>query len=324
MTKKKVLVIQPLHPDGMAVLEARDDIEIKVITEYDEETLVREVADVHGMTVRVAKITRRVIEAAPNLEVVARHGVGYDAVDQAALNERGIPLTVTPRANAVSVAEHAFAFMLALGNRFVALDREMRTGNWMARSDHVAIDLEDKNLLIIGFGRIGTRVAKRARAFDMKVHVYDPYVQANVIEAAGCVNVTDLSEALPDMDVVTLHCPKSEETTNIISAAELSAMKSSAMLINCARGGLINEEDLYRALSDGEIAEAGLDVFAVEPATADNPLFELDNVMVSPHTAGNSIEALRRMGMDSAQCVLDAFDGKLTQDVVINTQVLKA
>ncbi len=323
MTKKKVLTIQPLHPDGMAVLESRPDVAVKVIDSFDEAAIIAEIGDAHGITVRLASITQRVIDAAPDLEVVARHGVGYDAVDQDALNARGIPLTITPYANAVSVAEHTFGFILSLAKRLQPLDPKTRAGDWAARAAHIGMDIEAKNLLIVGFGRIGSRVAKRALGFDMKVQVYDPYISPDLIRQAGCSAVPDMQAALAAMDIVTLHCPRNDETMNMFGGDQFTAMKSSSLIINCARGGIIDEAALTTALSGGEIAYAGLDVVVVEPMQADNPLFQLDNLIVTPHTAANSAESLRRMSIDSAQCVLDAFDGKLDPDVVVNSHVLK-
>jgi len=323
MTTKKVLCIQPLHADGMALLENRSDVTLTVIDGFDEAAIVAEIADAHGITVRLASITQHVIDAAPRLEVVARHGVGYDAIDQAALNARGIPLTITPNANAVSVAEHTFGFMLSLAKRLQPLDPATRAGDWAARSAHIGMDIEAKNLLIVGFGRIGTRVAKRALGFDMNVHVYDPYIPSSLITEAGCVAAPDMQAALAAMDIVTLHCPRNDETMNMFAGDQFTAMKSSSIIINCARGGIIDEAALAAALTGGEIAYAGLDVLVVEPVQADNPLFQLDNLIVTPHTAANSAESLRRMSIDSAQCVLDAFDGNLKPDVVANSHVLK-
>jgi D-3-phosphoglycerate dehydrogenase len=184
-------------------------------------------------------------------------------------------------------------------------------------------DITQKNLLIAGFGRTGTRVAKLARAFDMKVFVYDPYIDQSLITAAGCTLVDAYASILPDMDMVTMHCPLTDETKGMIGARELSVMKSTSYVINCARGGIVDEQALCAALKNNTIAGAGLDVFVREPTPGDDPLLALDNVITSPHIAGVTLEASMRMAAGAAANVLAAFDGTLNPAVVVNSEVLK-
>ena len=320
--KKKVLVLQGLHQAGMDMLAARDDIEPVVLMSSDEAEIAAAARDVHAITVRTAKVTRKIIEGAENLAVVSRHGVGYDAVDVEALSERNVPLTIAIHSNMISVAEHAMFFMLALAKNVYYYDSMTRKSEWGNRWDIKAWDLADKNLLIMGFGRIGSRGARRAAAFDMKVHVYDPYIEDSTIQRAGCTPVKDYRAVLGEMDFVTIHCPRNKETIGMFSTAEFKAMKKSAFIVNCARGSIIDEAALHHALTTGEIRAAGLDVFDEEPSPASNPLFQLDNILTSPHIAGVTVESTIRMATQTVQNVLDAFDGKLDRAVVVNKNVL--
>lgn len=323
MTNKfHVLVVDKIHEAGQSQFDARDDIETTVLELPSEEELLAHVGKADAIAVRTTKIPRKVIEAAPNLKVVSRHGVGYDSVDVEALTDRGIPLCVAATSNAVSVAEHAMFMILALAKQSVAFDHATRNGDFWIKLGMGAQDVAEKSLLIVGFGRIGTRTAKRALAFDMKVSVLDPYVDDAAIEAAGCTPVSDLDAVLPEMDFVTLHCPKNAETVNMIGKTQLQAMKPTANLVNTARGGLIDEDALYDALTSGGIAAAGLDVFAVEPAKPEHPLFQLDNIIVSPHSAGVTEQSILRMAYQTAENVLHVLDGKPNPDVIINKQVL--
>jgi D-3-phosphoglycerate dehydrogenase len=321
--KKKVLVIQGLHQVGLDMLAARDDVETVVLMSADEAEIAEAAKDVHGITVRTANVTRKVIEGAGNLAVVSRHGVGYDAVDVGALSERGIPLTIAIHSNMISVAEHAMFLLLSLAKNVFYYDAMTRKSEWGNRWDIKAWDLAETNLLIVGLGRIGSRVAKRAAAFDMKVFVHDPYIDQAVIKAAGCTPVADFRAVLPDMDAVTIHCPRNEETIGMFSGPEFEAMKAGSFIVNCARGAIIDEAALYIALTTGRVRGAGLDVFDVEPSPASNPLFGLDNVILSPHIAGVTIESTIRMATQTVQNVLDVFDGKVDPAVVVNQQVLK-
>ena len=320
--KKRVLVIQPLHPAGMEMLRARDDIEIIECDSLDENIIAEAAKDVHAMTVRGATITRRIMSQAPDLMVVSRHGVGYDAVDLVTLNERNIPLCIAIHSNMISVAEQAMALLLGLAKDVFYYDEVTRTDDWSARFPTRAVDLDGKNLLIIGFGRIGKQVAKRALGFDLKVFGYDPYVDDKILKAANVQPVHDFKEILGEMDAVAIHCMKTQETTNMFSEAEFKKMKPDAFVVNCARGGIIDEDALYNALTSGEIKGAGLDVLLDEPSSADHPLFSLKNVLLSPHIAGVTVESTRRMATQTVDNVLKVFDGNVDPECVVNQDVL--
>jgi len=253
--------------------------------------------------------------------VVARIGVGYDAIDVPALSRRHVPLMVAGTANSPSVAEQALFMMLTLAKRAVELHALVRDGKWSTRLGVLPFDLFGKTVLIVGFGRIGTRMAKRCLAMEMTVLVYDPYQPAEAIAAAGCTAVTDLDAALGRADFVTLHCPKTAETTGLIDAARLAKMKPTAYLINTARGGLVVEAALYDALVAGQLAGAGLDVFEQEPPPG-HALFDLPNVIIAPHVAGVTREALDRMGEQTARNMLSVLDGEPIRHNIINVDVL--
>lgn len=319
---KKVLLLQPIHDAGLALLRKRKDIQFTVASNISEESLIREARDVHAIIARASPVTRAIIDAAAELCVVSRHGVGYDSVDVARLTERGIPLTIAIAANALSVAEHTLYLILALAKHGFAFDRAVKAGNFDLRTALRGADIAEKSLLVVGFGRTGTRVARFARAFGMKVFVCDPYIDQSLITSAGCALVEDYFSVLPDMDMVTMHCPLTEETRGMIGARELGVMKPAAYLINCARGGIVDEQALYAALKSNSIAGAGLDVFVGEPPATDDPLLALDNLITSPHIAGVTLEASMRMAMGAAANVLAAFDGTLDPAVVVNSEVL--
>ena len=320
--KKKVLMVQGLHEEGQKLLFARDDIEPITIMSADENEILEAAKDVHAITVRTANISRKIIENSKNLKVVSRHGVGYDSVDVEALNDCNIPLAIAAHSNMISVAEHAMFMLLALSKNVFYYDDFARKADWTTRWDIRAWDLSEKRLLVIGYGRIGSKLVKRALAFDMDVYVYDPYVAETAIKKSGAHYVDDFKSILPQMDAVTLHCPKTKETTNMFSAEEFDAMKSTSILINCARGGIVNEKALYDALTKNKIRSAGLDVYDDEPSTSSNPLFSLDNILLSPHIAGVTQEATIRMSKQAVQNILDVFDNKVDPDVIINKNVL--
>ena len=318
--KYKILVVQGLHEQGLQMLKNRTDIEFNVLMSDDENEILEAAKDVNGITVRTAKISSRIIEAANKLQVVSRHGVGYDSIDLVSLNNKKIPLTIAAHSNMISVAEQAMFFLLALSKNVFYYDDFTRKGDWTNRWDVKAWDLAQKNILVIGFGRIGSNFVKRALAFDMNVYVYDPYVEKEKVKISGAIPVDNISENLQKMDAVTLHCPKNNETKDLFTKQEFDLMKKSSFIINCARGGILNEEDLYEALKDENISGAGLDVFDVEPTPSSNPLFKLNNVILSPHIAGVTVESTVRMATETVQNVLDVLDDKVNQSVVINNK----
>ena len=244
------------------------------------------------------------------------------AVDVPALSRRKIPLMVAGTANSPSVAEQALFMMLTLAKRAVEMHSIVKNDKWGHRLGMLPYDLFGKTVLIVGFGRIGTRTAKRCLAMEMNVLIYDPYVPAATIKAAGCEPVADLDAALPRADFVSIHCPKTPETVGMFNATRLKRMKPTAYLINTARGGIVAESALYDALVSGKLAGAGLDVFEQEPPPSGHSLFELPNVIMAPHVAGVTREAVDRMSEQTARNILSALDGVPIRQNVINQDVL--
>jgi len=320
---KKRVMIQLPYGDGLKfVFDARDDIEVEVFTELGEDNIFQHISNYDAVILGIAPLTPRLISAATKLKIASRFGVGYDAVNVPALTKAGIPLSIAGIANSVTVAEHALFFMLALAKQAMAYDRETRKGNWAIRFEQPAFDLAGRTVLILGFGKIGRRLVNRCVAMEMNVLVHDPYVVQDGIRTAGATPVADWRGVLGTIDFLSVNCMKNDETNGMVGKAELVAMKKTAYVVNTARGGIVDEAALYDALKSKNIAGAGIDPFVDEPATADNPLFQLDNILVSPHSAGVTQESVFRMGQVAAQNVVDCFDGKLDSANVINTEVL--
>ena len=320
--KKRVMIQLPVSDGLKSVFDGRDDIEIEPFTELSEDNIFQHIGNYDAVILGIAPLTPRLIEAAGKLKIASRFGVGYDAVDVPALTKAGIPLTVVGIANSVTVAEHSLFFMLALAKRALDYDREARKGNWAIRFDMPAFDLAGRTVLILGFGRIGRRLVNRCVAMEMNVLVHDPYVIQDGIRTAGATPVSDWRDALGEIDFLSVNCLKNEETNGMVGTAELAAMPKTAFVVNTARGGIVDESALYKALKAKDIAGAGIDPFVDEPARPDNPLFSLDNIIVSPHSAGVTQESVFRMGQTAAQNVVDCFDGKLDPANVINKEVL--
>jgi D-3-phosphoglycerate dehydrogenase len=323
-TKKRLLLPTTMAQTGWDYAKGRDDVDAiafdptAAISQF--QALLR---DAEGVALTSTPLRAADIEAAPRLRAVGRIGVGYDAVDVPALNRRHIPLLTTGTDNSPTVAEYAMFMMLALSKHGAAKDALVRQGRWHERFRELPVELLGKTLLIVGFGRIGTRIARRCLAMEMNVQVYDPYVPADAVRSAGCTPVADLDAALPHADFVTVHCPKTPETTGMFNAARLARMKTSARLINTARGGIVDEAALHATLVAGKLAGAGIDTFDREPPLTDNPLFTLKNVIVSAHMAGNSRESLDRAAVTTVRNMLSVLDGAPIRENVVNPEALE-
>lgn len=324
--KKKVLVTDTFSPSALAVLRERSDIETltfpNLITKEDFNAFLKQNAPVHAVALGATRFGDDELNSAGDMRVVTRVGVGFDAVDVAALSKRKIPLMTTGIANSPSVAEAALFMMLALAKRAAELDALVKQNRWRERMGAIPYDLLGKTLVVVGFGRIGSRTVRRCVAMEMNVQVYDPFKPAAEITAAGAHPVTDLDAALSGADFVTIHCPKTPETVGLFGAARLAKLKPTAYLVNTARGGIVDEAALYAALTSGKLAGAGLDVFSQEPPQPDNPLFKLQNVITAPHVAGVTREAIDRMCHQTVKNIFSAFDGAIISDNVINKDVL--
>jgi D-3-phosphoglycerate dehydrogenase / 2-oxoglutarate reductase len=317
-----ILVAGKLHAAGLERLKGAKDMTFKLVEEVSLESYLPHVGEADAVVLRTQPMTAEVIAAAPRLKIVSRHGVGYDAVDVAALSARGIPLAIVGDVNSRAVAEHTLMLMLATARKAAQHDAAVRKGDWNVRNRFETVELDGKTLLLVGFGRIGRRVAELAQAFGMTVAAYDPFVKPEAMARHGVRPEADLAKALGGADYVSLHMPGSTAGA-VIWEEEIKAMRPGAILINAARGGLVDEDALDRALREGRIAGAGLDVFKSEPPAPDHPLFSNARVLLSPHAAGLTAECASRMAVASVQNVLDHFSGRLDPALVVNAAEIK-
>ena len=309
---KKILVIQPIHEEGINLLKDNSDFEYEIVDNIDTEFLKSKIKDCDGISIRTAKLSGDVIEAANNLKIISRHGVGYDNIDLEVSKKKDITLAITATANAVAVAEHVMFMILNISKRGSMYDDTVKSGKFNERNKlPKTVELWDKNILIAGFGRIGQALIKRCLGFEMNVFVFDPFVSKEFIEKRGGTKVDNLSKTSKDMDAMSLHIPLNDETKNIINYELLKSMKKNCIIINAARGGIVNEVDLDRALNENLIFGAGLDVFETEPPAENNPLLKNKKVFLSPHTAAFTEECMTRMGKETIQNIFDFFDGNL-------------
>jgi len=316
-----ILVAGKLHPAGLERLKNAKNTSFTLVEEISLESYLPHVGEADAVVLRTQPMTAEVIAAAPRLQIVSRHGVGYDAVDVNALNARKIPLAIVGDVNSRAVAEHTLMLMLATARRAAQHDAAVRTGAWNVRNRFETVELDGKTLLLLGFGRIGRRVAELARAFGMAVAAYDPFVAPDALARHGVKPATDLLKALGEADYVSLHMPGTAAGA-VIFDEEINALKPGAILINAARGGLVDELALDRALREGRLGGAGLDVLKAEPPAPDHPLLSNPRVLLSPHSAGLTAECAARMAVASVQNVLDHFAGRLDPALVVNAKAI--
>ncbi|MFH5070386.1 hydroxyacid dehydrogenase [Enterobacter cloacae complex sp. 2024EL-00215] len=318
---KKILCIQPLHPAALRVLDERTDVTYEIVTDFSTDNLLRHVRDADAITVRDAPLPVEVLQAAPNLQVISRHGVGYDNIPVEYCTVRGIPVTIVGNVNSNSVAEHTLYLMLAVARSGIRQDATVRTGKFTERSVIPCFELRGRKLLVIGYGRIGQEVALRAASFGMEIVVYDPFARQE--HFPGVVFVSSLDDALVQADITTLHVPLMPETRNLIGARELALMPAGAVVINSSRGGIVDEDALAESIKSGHLRGAGLDTFAIEPLPTHSPLLSEQNIVLSPHSAALSTEALIGMGVMTVNNALAGLDGTLNPELVVNRSVLK-
>ena len=319
MTKKiKVLVIQPIHQAGIDLLKKNPNYEFEIFEDTNSKELQSKISQCDAISIRTAKLSEDFINKTENLKIISRHGVGYDNIDLKSSKKKNIALTITATANAVAVAEHVLFMLLNISKRKSMYDDAVKSGNFSDRNKlPKTIELWKKNILIAGFGRIGQCLIKRCHGFEMNVFVYDPFVSKDIIESFGGKKVEHLENTLKDMDAISLHVPLNDKTKNLINYDLLKNMKKSCIIINAARGGVINELDLDRALNENLIFGAGLDVFEKEPPDQSNPLLKNQKVFLSPHTAAFTQECMIRMGKETIQNIIDFFEKKLDKSKIV-------
>jgi D-3-phosphoglycerate dehydrogenase len=323
--EKKILITEAM-PLIMKEKEILEKIAIvKVADSIQEDRLLKEVFDVDIIMVVYAQITKKIIESAKNLRGIVRYGFGVDNIDIKVATSRGIPVAYVPNYYIGAVADHVFALLLSLTRKIMIADNVVRTGkyigNWASPSIKIrGFELEGKILGIIGLGKVGRALVGRAKAFGMKVKAYDPYIDEEVAEELN-VELLDLNKILTISDYVSIHVPLLSETLNMIGEKELKLMKKSAYLLNVARGPIVNEKALYKALKNEWIAGAGIDVYEVEPPDPENPLFKLENVVLTPHIAWYTEDALYRLEMSAVDEAVKILEGDMPKNLV-NKKIL--
>ena len=306
---KNVAIIGEIHSDGIDILN-NNHCKVIDLSNTSEDKFKEILKNVDAIVVRTANLDEELLKECLSLKIVARHGVGYDNVDINFLNNNGIALAITGAANAVSVSEHVMTMFLYLCKLINKSDQLVKKGKFIEKKllpDF--FEMFEKNILILGFGRIGRNLAKKCLGFDSNVYVYDPYVDISVIKENNCKPI-DLIEGLKIADFITVHMPINNETRNMIGKNQFSMMKKTSIIVNTARGGIINEKDLIWALTNKEIYGAGLDVYEKEPPDRSNPLFSLDNIVLSPHNAALTLECRKRMSVESCENIVYYLNNK--------------
>jgi len=315
----KIGIIEKIHEDGIKLLEKHPDFEFEIIENVSKENLIKSLPKFDGVALRVAKLDSDILRYCKKLKVISRHGVGYDNVDTAYLKKNKICLLITSTANSVSVAEHVMYMMLSLSKGITQYDNAVRVGNFEKDVFKIeTYELLNKEMLIAGFGRIGKNLIKRCLGFEMKVNVYDPFIDANLIKSFGGTKIENIEEGLKTADFLSIHMPLNKETRDLINLDRLKTMKKNAIIVNTARGGIVNEKDLDIALNKNIIFGAGLDVFETEPIKSNNPLIKNKKVLLSPHSATFTKECTSRMSIETVQNIIDFFDKKIRKNMIVN------
>ncbi len=314
-----LLIAGAIHESGIELIRTRKDFTYTYLSENDDFSYKKLIKDADALVIRTQPLSRADILSAQNLKVVSRHGVGYDAIDVNALTEKSIALAIVGDVNSQSVAEHSMTLILAAFKRLIKNDRAVRAGPWNYRNQLEPQEIHGKNLLILGYGRIGRRLAKMAAAFNMNVYAYDPYVEIEKFCNESVKKIENLKVAISDADCISINMPKMQDP--LIAKNEFDCMKTGVVIVNTARGGIIKEDDLIEALNSGKVGAAGLDVFDHEPPLSKNPFVALDQVVLSPHVAGLSKESAEDMALSSVQNAIDFFDGNLDMSLVVNKKI---
>ena len=315
---KKILIIQEINQAGPKLLTDHPDYEFELIKDINDPTLKEKIIDCDGVSLRTGKLSGEIIAQGKKLKIISRHGVGFDNIHLDTCKKNNITIAITATANAVAVAEHVLFMLLSISKRKNMYDDCVKKGDFNDRNKlPKTIEIWGKNILIAGFGRIGQCLIKRCLGFEMNVFVYDPFVSAEKVKSLGGKKVENLKEAVKTMDAISLHIPLNNETKNMINLDLLKTMKKNCIIINAARGGIINENELNQALNEDLIFGAGLDVFEIEPPEKSNPLLKNDKVFLSPHTAAFTEECMIRMGKETIQNIIDFFDNKIEKSKIV-------
>ena len=316
----RVLVAGPVHPAGLEILENTPGMVVDYTEGDSSESLMPGLVRADALLIRTQRLSAESVDRSPDLKLVSRHGVGYDNVAIDALIRRAIPLAIVGDVISRTVAEHAMTLMLAAARRLNRYHKASFGPNWHYRNSLEAEELGGKNLLIIGFGRIGRQLARMAAVFGMRITAFDPFVSVSSIDDDSVQLVDDLDNALAVADCVSLHVPGTEKP--LVGPQQLRRMKPTAIIVNTSRGGVVDEAALAAALENGEIAAAGIDVYEDEPTREGHPLSRLDQVILTPHSASLTRECAKRMAVVSAQNIVDFFQGRLDASLVVNADAI--
>ena len=324
--KWKFLLTGPIHQEAQKLLEPNAEFILSPAGSSSAEVsnLIKN-QQTDALIVRAGKINRAIMIASTHLRVIVKHGVGYNNIEIDTATELGLPILYTPLANFESVAEHTLALILSITKKINLLDKEMKSNKSWPKSKYVLEELQHKCIGLIGIGRIGFRVIQLLSPLEMQILVYDPFMSESALPS-GVKKVDTVKQLVQKADIVSIHCPLTKETNRLLGEEELNSMKPNAYLINTARGGIVDETVLIRALEKGLIAGAALDTFAQEPLPKDSPLLKLDNVIVTPHVAGTAKESFIRMGVTAVKLAFQILEGKeedIPVDNFINREVLE-
>ena len=315
---KKIAIIEEIHKDGLDLLEKNPNYEYEIITDVSDENLINKLPKFDACTLRVSRLDEKILKHCPKLKAISRHGVGFDNVDLDYIKKNNISLLITATANAVAVAEHVLSMFLSISKSIIKYDEEVRAGNFKTNAGKIkTFEILNKNILIAGFGRIGKKLISRCLAFDTKVYVYDPYVDEDIIKKYGGFKIANIEEGLKIADFVSLHMPLTAETKNLLNYSVIKKMKKNAIIVNTARGGIINEDDLEKALNENLLFGAALDVFSKEPIEKSNPLLKNKKVILSPHSATFTDECTSRMSIETTKNIIDFFENKIDKSMVL-------
>ena len=313
-------IIDKINPKGLEILKNKSNFRYEVITDLSKNNLLKKLPEFDGITLRRGKINSELLSTCKRLKVISRHGVGYDNVDTSYIKKNNIKLLVTSSSTSTSPAEHIMYLILSIYKGVNMFDTMVREGSF-SRAINLDIkenfELYKKNILIVGFGRIGRKLIKKCLGFDLIVSVFDPAVDEKVIESYGGKKVSNLIESLKEADILSLSIPKNEKTHNLISLKEMKLMKKSSIIINVSRGGIVNEKDLNFALDNKIIFYAGIDVFEKEPPEDNNPLLTNKRVLLSPHAATFTKECLESMSIETVTNIIDFFENKIDKSMVV-------
>ena len=314
-------VIDKINYKGIELLEKNNNFSYEIITDLSKDNLLKKLPLFDGVTLRRGKLDEDLLKVATKLKVISRHGVGYDNVDVNYLKNNDIKLLVTNSSGSTSPAEHIMFSILSIYKGISMFDELVRSGNFQKAINleiNKNFELFNKEILIVGFGRIGKKLIKKCLGFDLKVKIFDPFVNKELIESLGGTKIDNLNEGLKNCDILSLSLPLNEKTKNLISLKEMKLMKKSSIIINASRGGIVNETDLDNALKNKIIFFAGIDVFEEEPPKKDNPLISNKRVLLSPHAATFTKECLENMSIETVSNIINFFEKKIDKSKFVS------